>query len=146
MIESDPNLGAIYQRIYFEIAWPAALPRPEEVRVRWNRRFKRTSGACLRRAKIIEVNVIYRDPRLSEELKHLLVHEAAHFLWYGHPPAFKGFLRSIGVPESYVLCESGPSPIYRIVQRERSKMRVFREACRAPYRQCNGQAVLEPCL
>ena len=62
------------------------------------------SGVCYQKKKIIEVNVIYRDPRLSREREYLMIHEAAHFIWRDHPPrAFKAFLRSIGVPQDYIL-------------------------------------------
>ncbi len=121
MITSNPHLKALYRRLYFGLPWPAPLPVPKEVRVCWNRRFRRTRGACLRNEKIIEINVIYQDPRLSEELEYLVIHEAAHFIWNGHPRAFTEFLQSAGVPERYVVSASESSEIYRLVQRERAQ-------------------------
>ena len=125
MTSSDPRLKATYTWLYLTLPWPAPLPRPEEVRFCWNRRFRRTRGACQRKDKIIEINVIYRDRRLREELEHLLIHEAAHFLWTGHPSVFREFLRGVGVPEGYVSYASKPSPIYRLVQAERAQPPLF---------------------
>ena len=90
----------LYTRIYSDVRWPAPLPRPEDVRLCWNRRFETTDGACYPKEKIIEVNVIYRDPRLSRELEYLMIHEAAHFIWRDHSPAFRAFLRSVGYPRT----------------------------------------------
>jgi len=98
------------------------------VRLCWNRRFETTDGACYPKEKIIEVNVIYRDPRLSRELEYLMIHEAAHFIWrWGHPPAFKAFLRRVGVPQDYISSRGGASPMYRLVQAEQAQrqLRLF---------------------
>lgn len=122
---SDPHLKGVYARLYFDIPWPRPLPVPEEVDLRWNPRFRNTSGACLPNAKIIEVNVIYRDLRLGRELEYLLIHEAAHFIWRGHPRSFKQFLRSVEVPESYVLGRGGPSLIYRLVLVDGAQLSLF---------------------
>ena len=122
---SDPQLKDIYAQIYGDIPWPRPLPPPEEVNVRWNARFRRTSGACQPNAKIIEVNMIYRDPRLRRELDYLLIHEAAHFIWRGHPRSFKQFLRSVQVPEDYVLGRRKPSSLYRLVLVDGGQLSLF---------------------
>src|SRR5262245_25430641 len=110
---TDTHLKAVYTRLYFDLPWPAALPFPEDVSIYWNARFKSTSGRCQRNNKIIEID-IYQDPRLRRELEYLLIHEAAHFIWRGHPPAFKEFLRRAGVPDGYLIRHE-PSSIYRLV-------------------------------
>src|SRR5207245_10115212 len=86
----------MYTRIYSHVRWPAPLPRPEEVRFCWNHLFETTSGVCYQKGKIIEVNITYRDPRLSRELEYLVIHEAAHFIWRDRSPAFRAFLRRVG--------------------------------------------------
>jgi hypothetical protein len=77
--------------------------------------------------KIIEVNITYRDPRLSRELGYLVIHEAAHFIWRDHSPAFRAFLRSVGVPQDYILHRGEASPMYRLVQAEQAQrqLRLF---------------------
>jgi len=122
---SDPHLKDVYVRIYCDMPWPRPLPAPEEVNVRWNSRFRWTSGACQPNAKIIEVNMIYRDPRLRRELDYLLIHESAHFIWRGHPRSFKQFLRSVEVPENYVLARGEPSSIYRAVHIDGGQLSLF---------------------
>jgi hypothetical protein len=118
----DPDLKGLYTRIFSDLPWPAPLPRPEEVRFRWNHRFETTDGACYPKEKIIEVNVIYRDPRLSRELEYLMFHEAAHFIWRcGHPPAFRAFLRSVRVPQDYILHRGEASPMYRQIHAEQAQ-------------------------
>ena len=69
----NPDLKGLYTRIYLGEPWPAPLPRPEEVGFCWNHRFDTTRCICYQKEKIIEVNVIYRDPRLSPELGHLRI-------------------------------------------------------------------------
>jgi hypothetical protein len=122
-----PDLKGLYARICSDVRWPAPLPRPEDVRLCWNHRFETTSGVCYQKGKIIEVNVIYRDPRLSRELEYLMSHEAAHFIWRDHSPAFRAFLRGIGVPKDYILHRGEASPMYRLVQAERAQrqLRLF---------------------
>lgn len=122
---SVSHLKDVYARIYCDIPWPRPLPAPEEVNVRWNARFRRTSGACRPNAKIIEVNIIYRDPRLRRELDYLIIHEAAHFIWRGHPRSFKQFLRSVEVPEAYVLGRGEASSIYRLVHGDSAQLSLF---------------------
>ena len=125
-----PDLKGLYTRIYSDVRWPAPLPRPEDVRLCWNRRFETTDGACYPKEKIIEVNVIYRDPRLSRELEYLMFHEAAHFIWrWGHPPAFKAFLRRVGVPHDYISSRGRASPMYRLVQAEQAQRQLLLFAC-----------------
>ena len=119
------GLKATYTWLYLKLPWPAPLPRPEEVRLCWNPRFSRTRGSCDRRNRIIEINVIYRDRRLRDELEHLLVHEAAHFIWRGHPRVFKDFLRSVGVSEGYVSYAGKPSPTYRLVEAEQAQPSLY---------------------
>src|SRR6266566_6582085 len=115
------TLMNLYSRIYSHVRWPAPLPRPEEVRFCWNHRFETTSGVCYQKGKIIEVNITYRDPRLSRELEYLVIHEAAHFIWRDHSPAFRAFLRSVGVPQDYILHQGEASPMYRLVQEEQAQ-------------------------
>ena len=86
---ASPDLKGLYTRIYLGVRWPVPLPRPDEVGFRWNHRFEKTSGICYQKGKIIEVKVIYRDPRLRPELEYLMIHEAAHFIWRDHSPAFR---------------------------------------------------------
>jgi hypothetical protein len=123
---ASPDLKGLYTRIYSDLPWPPQLPRPEEVHFRWNHRFVTRSGVCYQEVRIIEVNVVYRDPRLSRELEYLMIHEAAHFIW-DHSPAFRAFLRSIGVPEDYIVNGRGASPMYRLVQAEQAQrqLRLF---------------------
>jgi len=123
----DLDLKRLYTRIFSDLPWPAPLPRPEEVRFCWNYRFETTSGVCYQKGKIIEVNLTYRDPRLSRELEYLVIHEAAHFIWRDHSPAFRAFLRSVGVPQDYILPRGEASPMYRLVQAEQAQrqLRLF---------------------
>ena len=117
----------LYTRIYSHVRWPAPLPRPEEVRFCWNHLFETTSGVCYQKGKIIELNITYRDPRLSRELEYLVIHEAAHFIWRDHSPAFRAFLRSVGVPQDYILHQDAPSPLYRQIHAEQAQrqLRLF---------------------
>ena len=124
-----PDLKGLYTRIYSDMRWPTPLPRPEEVRFCWNHRFETTSGVCYQKGKIIEVNITYRDPRLSRELEHLMIHEAAHFIWRDHPPAFKAFLRRVGVPHDYISSRGEASPLYRLVQAEQAQRQLLLFAC-----------------
>jgi hypothetical protein len=123
----DPELKDLYTRICSDLPWPAPLPGPEEVRFRWNHRFDTTFGVCYPNGKIIEVNVVFRDPRLSHELEYLMIHEAAHFIWRDHSPAFRAFLRSVGVPQDYILHQGESSPLCRLVQAEQAQrqLRLF---------------------
>jgi SprT-like family protein len=122
-----PDLKGLYTRIYSDVRWPAPLPRPEDVRFCWNPRFETTSGVCYQKGTTIEVNITYRDPRLSRELEYLVIHEAAHFIWRDHSPAFRAFLRSVGVPQDYILYRGEASPLYRLVQAEQAQrqLRLF---------------------
>ena len=125
-----PDLKGLYTRIYSDVRWPAPLPRPEDVRLCWNRRFETTDGACCPKEKIIEVNITYRDPRLSRELEYLVIHEAAHFIWrWGHRPEFKAFLRRVGVPQDYISSRGEASPMYRLVQAEQAQRQLLLFAC-----------------
>ena len=106
---------------------PAAPPGPEEVRFRWNHRFETTFGVCYPKGNIIEVNVMFQDPRLSQELEYLMIHEAAHFIWRHHSPAFRAFLRRVGVRSDYIPAHGEASPLYRLVQAEQAQrqLRLF---------------------
>ena len=123
----DPDLKGLYTRIVSDLPWPAPRPGPEEVRFRWNHRLETTSGVCYQKGKIIELNITYRDPRLSRELEYLVIHEAAHFIWRDHSPAFRAFLRSVGVPQDYILHQDAPSPLYRQIHAEQAQrqLRLF---------------------
>ena len=95
-----------------------------------NRSKHSSSGVCYQKEKIIEVNVIYRDPRLTRELEYLVFHEAAHFIWrWGHPSAFKAFLRRVDVPQDYIPHRSEESPLYRLVQAEQAQRQLLLFAC-----------------
>jgi len=52
------------------------------------------------------------------ELDHLMAHEASHFIWGGHPKAFKVFLRRAGVAADYINGAGRPSETYRSVEEE----------------------------
>lgn len=84
-------------------------------------------GNLLSKEKIIEGNVIFRDARLSREREYLMIHEAAHFIWRDHSPAFRAFLRSIDVPQDYILHRGEDSPMYRLVEAEQAQrqLRLF---------------------
>jgi len=122
---SDNLLREIYGEVYRHFCEVAPwrrdqLPSPDQVTIVWNPRLRQTQGLCYASKKTIEINTIFKDPRLHEELFHLLCHEAAHFLWNGHPPAFKRFLRAAGVREEYLhRCGGGTSAVYNVVKAER---------------------------
>lgn len=116
----SPELPALYAQLVRTLPWPAPLPRPEHVTFRWHPRFRRTHGRCWPGRRLIEVSTVYQDARLAHDLEYLMTHETAHFLWHGHPQAFKAFLRSVGVPEAYVHGRSARvSAVYRAVAAER---------------------------
>lgn len=115
-----PDLRALYAKLVHTLPWPVPLPRPAHVMFRWNTRFRRTHGKCWPGQRRIEVSTVYQDARLVQDLEYLMTHEAAHFLWHGHPPAFKAFLRRVGIPEEYVHgTSSRVSAVYRAVEAER---------------------------
>ena len=105
------GLEKLYRKLYRTIPWLEPMPPPDRVLFKWNSRFESTLGACwpLRDLNImvIEINSVYQDKRLKEELEPLLIHEAAHFTWPNHNKEFKAFLRIIGVPDGYI---GGSSP------------------------------------
>lgn len=49
-----------------------------------------------------------------------MIHEAEHFIWRGHPPAFKSFLRRVGVRQDYIPTRGEASPIYPRCARARA--------------------------
>ena len=114
------DLKGVYTKLYHTLPWPYPIPRPDEVTFRWRKRFTRLQGRCWRAQRIIEISDVYQDERLTRELDHLMAHEAAHFIWQGHPKGFKEFLRHAGVAESYIHGESGrASALYMTVTAER---------------------------
>lgn len=115
----SPDLRALYAKLVRTLPWPGPLPRPAQVTFRWHPRCRRTHGRCWPGQRLIEVSAVYQDARLAHNLAHLMTHEAAHFLWHGHPQAFKAFLRSVGVPEAYVHGSSSRvSAVYQAVEAE----------------------------
>ena len=54
-----------------------------------------------------------------------MIHEAAHFIWRDHSPAFRAFLRSIGVPQDYIPHRREESPLYRLVQAEQAQRQLL---------------------
>ena len=96
------DLKAIYTKLYATVPWPEPIPRPDQVILRWNRRFVHTQGRCTPMIRMIEISSLYQDPRLRRELVHLMMHEAAHFIWVRHQLAYKEFLRNCGVLEGYI--------------------------------------------
>jgi hypothetical protein len=90
--------------------------------------FKTLSGRCWVDEKVIEINELYEDSRLGQELRFLLVHELLHFVWIGHPKPFVEFLRNIGIPENYTHARGIPSPLYLAVEAERRRPR-YRQQC-----------------
>jgi hypothetical protein len=70
---------------------------------------------------------MFRDSRLSQELEYLMVHEAAHFIWRDHSPAFRAFLRRVRVRQDYIPTQGEASPLYRLVQAEQvqRQLRLF---------------------
>src|SRR5437667_4052050 len=95
---SMADLKAIYTKLYATVPWPEPIPRPDQVILRWNSRFVHTQGRCKRIIRMIEISSLYQHPRLRRELDHLMMHEAAHFIWVGHhPQAYKEFLRNYRV-------------------------------------------------
>ena len=112
------DLKMVYTKLYHTLPWPHPIPRPAEVTFRWSRRFTRLQGRCWRTQRIIDINDVYQDERLTQELEHLMAHEAAHFIWHGHPKAFKAFLRSVATPEFYVAGCGSESSLYLRVKAE----------------------------
>ena len=95
----------------------------------WNHRLETTSGVCYQKIKTIEVNPIYRDPRLSRELEYLMIHEAAHFIWRDHSPAFRAFLQRVGVRQDYILHRGETSPMHRLVEAEQAQRQLLLFSC-----------------
>ena len=58
-----------------------------------------------------------------------MIHEAAHFIWRDHSPAFRAFLRSVGVRQDYILHRGEASPMYRLVQAEQAQRQLLLFAC-----------------
>jgi hypothetical protein len=56
-----------------------------------------------------------------------VIHEAAHFIWRDHSPAFRAFLRRVGVRQDYIPTQGEASPLYRLVQAEHAQrqLRLF---------------------
>jgi len=113
-----PDLRAIYQALYLRLSWPEAIPRPDEVTFRWSGRMTSTFGICDPNAKIITIKAIYQHPRLRGELGDLMAHEASHFIWDGHPKAFKDFLQSAGVAAQYRNGTTRASEAHKAVEAE----------------------------
>ncbi len=114
------DLRAIYKSIYYALPWPESIPSPEEVTFRWKRRITRVLGSCYPYKKIIKISPLYKDGRLRGEVKDLMTHEASHFIWHGHPVAFKSFLQSVGVAPHYICRSSPPSAAFQVVYAEQS--------------------------
>ena len=113
-----PDLRAIYHNLYDTLPWPEPIPHPAQVIFRWSRHITCQLGSCNRIVKMITVSPLYEDPRLREELPHLMAHEASHFIWPNHSKAFKEFLRREGVAPEYINGQTRTSETYKTVEAE----------------------------
>jgi predicted metal-dependent hydrolase len=98
------------------LRWPEPIPPPGQVTFRWGRVATRRLGTCAEKARVITINRLYRDERLRSELDHVMAHEASHFIWRGHPKAFKDFLRRAGVAEPYRRAQAPLSETFEAVK------------------------------
>lgn len=114
------DLRAIYKKVYDTVPWPEPIPPPDQVAFRWKRRVTRVLGSCYPYRKTITINPIYQDGRLYGEITDLVTHEAGHFIWQGHPFAFKSFLRGIGIAPHYISSSAPASPAFQAVWAEQS--------------------------
>jgi hypothetical protein len=114
------DLRAIYKRVYDTVSWPEPIPSADQVTFRWKRRVTQVLGSCYPYRKTITINPIYQDGRLYGEITDLMMHEAGHFIWQGHPFAFKSFLRGIGIAPHYISSSSPASPAFQAVWAEQS--------------------------
>jgi hypothetical protein len=112
------DLRAIYKALYDTLPWPEPIPAPTQVIFKWSRHVGRQLGSCRRTAKVITVNPLYHDQRLRGDLDHLMAHEASHFIWPGHPKAFKDFLRRVGVAAEYINGQTRTSETFQAVEAE----------------------------
>lgn len=112
------DLRAVYKKVYETIPWPESIPSPGEVTLRWKRQVTQVLGSCYPYRKVITISPIYQDRRLSGEIADLMTHEAGHFIWQGHPLAFKTFLRSVGIAPHYIRKSSPPSAAFQEVWAE----------------------------
>lgn len=106
------DLRAIYKRVYDTIPWPEPIPAADQIVFRWKRRVTRVLGSCYPYRKTITISPLYQDGRLYREIVDLMTHEAGHFIWQGHPFAFKRFLRRIGIAPFYI-DHSSPSAAFQ---------------------------------
>ena len=113
-----PDLREIYEDHYATLPWPEPIPHPDQVIFRWKARLTASLGSCNYRTKSITISPLYQDSRLRGELEHLMAHEASHFIWHGHPKAFKDFLRRAGVAADYINSAGRPSETYRSIEEE----------------------------
>src|SRR5262249_40259362 len=86
-------LEDVYFELFKRVPWPEPIPRPQEVTCLWNYRTVIRQGCCWRKEKIIEISCLYKLSSLHLELFDRMAHEAAHFIWRGHPKEFKQFLK-----------------------------------------------------
>lgn len=120
------DLRALYEDLYYTLPWPRPIPRPERVTFRWRSRFVRTCGQCWVIERIIDINDLYQDQRLAQELEYLMTHEAAHFMWANHSKPFKTFLKSVGVPKDYASAYTNSSELFLAVEAERRPKVILR--------------------
>ena len=112
------RLRAVYKQLYDTVSWPEPIPPPEEVTLQWNDRMTDVSARCWWDRKRIEVSSIYKDKRLREQLKDVMAHEAAHFVWHSHSKQFEQFMKSIGADEGSLNERTRESEIYWTVRKE----------------------------
>jgi hypothetical protein len=110
------DLRAIYKKVYDIILWPEPIPAPDQVTFRWKREVTWALGSCCPDKKVISINRLYQDGRLYDEITDLMAHEAAHFIWHGHPKAFKEFLRRAGIASGYINGQAKTSETYKAVE------------------------------
>jgi hypothetical protein len=119
------DLKTVYAAVRAIVCWPEPLPDPDQIQLKWTKCRTIIPNRCSEVAKkgVIEISDLYKDERLVEELMDLMTHQAAHFLWEGHPPALTEFLREAGVSEGYVGGRMRPTWPYRHVRSEKQPLR-----------------------